>query len=310
MRCAVNRIFVPALAVTITLLIFNNSFASVQRPTTHPPAKAKKTQSTIPSLNESERSSLRFQLENAWNEVDLIIRNANADKKDVERQEREFKTLQVFTKMPVATPTATQPGAIATNIRKSLQRYGLKLSEAKLLESSRPDRPIPAIMPREAQDFRFTEDQLVQKFRMELTLTGSKRQLQDWMNSWNTLPEPRGPNQPADTAPTLFLQWDPAALTSLPEMISESSWKVRAQAVYFRDIQYPKLQPQDPSQLLPRWAKENPGTFKSREPLLWSLVEKTRAAIPQALPKYEMKARFALNAARMTYFSSKVSRFE
>jgi hypothetical protein len=293
---------------------FNVGHAAVQRDSSQlrskPQVKLKKVQNSTPALSESERSSLRFRLENIWNEVDVTVRNSNADKKDVQRQEREFKALQVFTKIPLATANATKPSAVNADIKKSLQRFGLKLNDSKLLDSSKPDRPIPAVMPQDAQSFRFTEDQLAQKLRLELTLTGSKKQLQEWMDSWNAAIEPESQVQPAATAPTPYLEWDPAALTTLPEMLSENKWKVHVLAYYFRDIQYPKLQPQDPLQVLPDWAKKNPELFKAQEPLLWGLVEKTQATAPKALPGYETKARFQLNAARMSFFTSKVIRFE
>ncbi|MFL5814133.1 MAG: hypothetical protein ACJ763_11195 [Bdellovibrionia bacterium] len=297
-----------------TLSQFNAGHAAVQSDSAklrhHAQAKVKKVQSSSPSLTESERSSLRFRLENIWNEVDVTVRNSNADKKDVQRQEREFKALQVFTKIPLATASATKPSAVNADIKKSLQRFGLKLNESKLLDSTKPDRPIPAVMPQDAQSFRFTEDQLAQKLRLELTLTGSKKQLQEWMDSWNAAIEPESQVKPAATPPTPYMEWDPAALTTLPEMLSENQWKVHVLAYYFRDIQYPKLQPQDPLQILPDWAKKNPEQFKAQEPLLWGLVEKTQATTPKALPGYETKARFQLNAARMTFFTSKVVRFE
>jgi hypothetical protein len=286
-------------AALITLLTFNPA-----------QAKIKKIQSTAPTLSESERDSLRYRLENAWNEVDLIVRNSNTDKRDVQRQEKEFKSLQVYTKFPLATTEALRPASVHATLKKSLDRFGLKLGDSKLLDASKPDHPIPTVMPRNAQEFKFTEDQLIQKVRLDLTLKGTKRQLQDWMNSWNTILEPEKPGEAPETSPTPYLEWDPNALTTLPEMVSETTWKVHVQAFYFRDIRYPKLQPQDPLQILPAWAKKSPELFKSQEPLLWGLVEKTQATIPQALPLYETKARFALNAARMSFFTSKVTRFE
>lgn len=302
------------LTAFFTLSQFNSGYAAVQRDSSKlrpkAQAKIKKVQNTTPTLSESERGSLRFRLENIWNEVDLLVRNAATDKKDVQKQEKEFKALQVYTKFPVASADATKPSAVNADLKKSLQRFGLTLNESKLLDSSKPDRPLLAVMPQDAKEFKFTEDQLVQKLRMELTLTGTKRQLQDWMNSWNTVTEPVSPDKPSATPASHYLEWDPAALTTLPEMLSETKWKVHVLAYYFRDIQYPKLQPQDPLQILPDWAKKNPEQFKAQEPLLWGLVEKTQATVPQALPGYETKARFALNSERMKFFTSKVAKFE
>jgi hypothetical protein len=320
MRLMMRRAITAGAVLTVffTLSQFNAGHAAVQSDSSQlhnkhhnkAQAKLKKVQNSSPTLSESERSSLRFRLENIWNEVDLTVRNSNADKKDVQRQEREFKALQVFTKFPLASANATKPAAVNADIKKSLQRFGLQLSESKILDSSKPDRPIPAVMPPDAQGFHFTEDQLAQKLRLELTLTGTKKQLQEWMNSWNAAIEPESQVKPAATAPTPYMEWDPAALTTLPEMLSENQWKVHVLAYYFRDIQYPKLQPQDPMQILPDWAKQNPDLFKAQEPLLWGLIEKTKATAPQSLPGYEVKGRFQLNAARMSFFTSKVVRFE
>jgi hypothetical protein len=302
------------LTAFFTLSQFNSSHAAVHHDA-HPlqhktQGKVKKVQSTTPALSDEERGSLRFRLENIWNEVDLMVRNANADKKDVQRQEREFKALQVYTKLPVADANALKPAAVQADLKKSMQRFGLTLNDSKILESTKPDRPLPAVMPQDAKEFKFTEDQLVQKLRLDLTLTGTKKQLQDWMNSWNTITEPESQDKPSATPATHYMEWDPSALTTLPEMLSETKWKVHVLAYYFRDIQYPKLQPQDPLQILPDWAKKNPEQFKAQEPLLWGLIEKTQTTLPQALPGYGTKARFALNAARMTFFTSKIVKFE
>lgn len=310
MMRAWNSLSVLTLAI-LTFSQFNSALAAPQRDSARlRGAKAKKVQSTAMVLTESERGSLRYHLENLWNEVDLMVRNASSDKKDVQRQEKEFKALQVYSKIPVASANAIKPAAVNSDLKKSAQRFGLNLTESKLLETSKPDRPIPEVMPKDAQEFRFTDDQIAQKLRMDLTLTGTKKQLQDWMNSWTSVPEPEGQDKPSPNPVTPYLEWDPAALTTLPEMISETKWKLHVVAYYFRDIQYPKLQPQDPLQLLPDWARKNPEIFKAQEPLLWGLVEKTQATIPQSLPGYETKARFALNSARMTFFTSKVTHFE
>lgn len=299
------------ILAVFTLSQFNSAFAAPQRDSARlRGAKAKKVQSTSMVLTESERGSLRYHLENLWNEVDLLVRNATTDKKDVQRQEKEFKALQVFSKFPVANANAIKPATVNSDLRKSAQRFGLKLTESKLLETSKPDRPIPSVMPVNAQEFHFTEDQMAQKLRMDLTLTGTKKQLQEWMDSWATVPEPEGQDKPSANPVTPYLEWDPAALTTLPEMVSETKWKLHVVAYYFRDIQYPKFQPQDPLQLLPDWARKNPEIFKAQEPLLWGLVEKTQAKIPQAMPGYETKAQFAMNAARMSFFTSKVTHFE
>ncbi len=305
---------IKTLAVAFSIVFifssFNFSDAAIQRDSHRLRGKVKKVQSTSPALGDSERSSLRFRLENIWNEVDLMVRNANADRKDVQRQEKEFKALQVYTKLPIASENTTKQATITSDLGKSIQRFGLKLGELKLLAASKPDRPVPETMPLDAQSFRFTEDQLVQKIRLTLTLNGTKKQLQDWMNSWNAIVEPESPDAPSKIAVTPYLEWDPAALTTLPEMLTENQWKVYVQAYYFRDIRYPKLRPQDPLQILPDWARKNPELFKAQEPFLWGLIEKTQASIPQSLPGYETKARFALNSARMTFFTAKVIRFE
>jgi hypothetical protein len=302
---SVSSVLSVSLLVFFHLGLFNPAQAATEHGTIHKRSKIKKVQDTTPTLSESEHNSLRYRLENAWNEVDLLVRNAATDQKDIAHQERDFKNLQVFKKFPLASADNAKYSMLTADLKKSAQRFGMKVTDVKVLETSKPDKPVPAIMPQDAQEFKFTDDQLMQKVRMDLTLTGTKRQLQDWMNSWNLGIEPGD-----DGTPTPYLEWDPNALTTLPEVLSDTSWKVHAQAYLFRDIKYPKLQPQNPLRILPTWAQKNTELFKQEEPLLWGLVEKTQATIPQALPGYERKATFLLNAARMSYFTTRVTKFE
>lgn len=261
-----------------------------------PKARAKKIQESQSELTEAQRSSLRFRLENIWNEVDLLVRNANSDRLDVQRQEREFKVFGIFQKIPI--------GAVEPALKSFASAYGLNIEKLKVVDVSKPDRPLPEAVYTDGEGYRLSDDQIAERVRVELTIVGTKDQVQQWMDHWGDVRNPEHPSSGAETS--IYVEWDPQASRTLPDSLPQSRWRIHAQVYRFRDIQYPPLKSREPLEILPEWARKNQVLFKSKEPLLWSFVEKTHALLPKALPQFDLKRKFMLNSARMNFFISKL----
>ncbi|MBC7692082.1 MAG: hypothetical protein H7222_09950 [Methylotenera sp.] len=246
--------------------------------------------SSIPrtSLTSQQRDQLRFRLENNTNELELLVKNQKADGSDLNRQKRDEEALQLYQRIPLKD----QLDSLTLQMDQSAKAQQVKLVNLRIIgRSSTAAQKIPAEVITD-QKFKLTEDQLVEKIFIEAQVQGSAEQVKAWLDSWQEnqmrLVEPRG------------------GYGSYPLVaLGKSEWKVLAQAFKFKDIQFPKLKPRDPLEVLPVTAKKNPQDFAKAEPMLWNIVKKSQTLLPQALPLFEAKREFKLNEARMNFFLSK-----
>jgi len=239
---------------------------------------------SIPRLSQAERASLRYKLENLFNEVDLLIRNQRVDEADVLRQEREMEALKVYERIPFTDDLE----GLKEQLSESARQSGVKLERLLVLGRSKAKRRIPSSLLTDEPEFRLTPLDVVETLHLQLDARGSESAIQRWTSAWQT--EQLRLVEPAVDA---------------PERQGVDRWQIQARTFRFRNIQFPALRPRPPEQLLPAWARRNSSEFARQEPLLWSFVEKVRALTPAALPLYRNRERFLLNGARMDFFLAK-----
>jgi hypothetical protein len=246
-------------------------------------------------LGATERDLLRHQLEVQFNEVDLLIKNKNADQNDVDRQLRDFSGLKVFDRIPFEENLA----GLKKDLTDSAKDQGLSVDDVQVTSrSANPPAP-PKVLYTDGKPYHLSDDQLAQKIYFRATVSGSREGVVKWISSWQEgqlrLVEPEGGYGKLPIAP------------AKGSSSAKPRWVVKAHAFRFRDVKYPELLPRDPIRLLPRWAQMSPSRFSKAEPKLWQIVEDTRALIPDARPMYDKKSEFLLNAARMDFFVKKAT---
>jgi hypothetical protein len=235
-----------------------------------------------PTLTATERSSLRYHLQNLWSEMDLLVRNQETDEKDLRRQDREFALFRVFDRIPFEPRIPELKKELST----SAQKYGLEISLLQIQRNLKEPPAPPKEIYTDKRPFHFSKEQLYETLRLKISGRGSIKDVQRWLDSWDDIllryVEPLGP------------------ITRTPR-----GWQVQAAAYRFRNVNFPRLKPRDPVTLLPAWARKDPGAFAQAEPQLWNYVTRIRAKTSEAELPYENRRKFLLNAARMSFFLSK-----
>ncbi len=241
-----------------------------------------------PRLTDSDRASVRYHLENLFNEVDLLIKNQKINRADVKRQERDFADLKIYERIPFQGDLA----GLKETLTQSAEKFQLKVKDFKLVRFSGPGKPIPQWIYTDQSEFHLSEDQLVELIYFQLKTTGTLKMITQWTQSW--------PNH------QMRLTELDGGLSIKPiQKGNEKLWIIRGHAFRFRKIQFPTLVPRNPKDLLPPWARIDPETFSKSEPFLWNFVKKIQILVPKTRSCYENLEQFSLNDARMTFFLSK-----
>lgn len=230
-------------------------------------------------LSPEARSQLRYRLENLWNEVHLLVLNQVSEARDVRRQEKEFELLRIFDRIP-SEPRIAE---LKAELNQSASSFGLKLNEIQV----RRNQAIPTAPPREVftdtQTFRFSKNQLTETLQLTLRGPGSSDTARKWVETW----------------PDDLLRFVEVAA---PVRATGEGWVVEARAFRFRKVNFPKLKPRDPMELLPSWARRDPSYFAKTEPQLWDFVKRIQEWTPKTLSAYEQRRKFFLNDAKMSFF--------
>lgn len=241
------------------------------------------------SLKPSEKASLRFHLENLSNEIDLLIRNQKIDRSDVKKQERDFANLRTLERIPLKRNIPS----LKSELIESAKPLNLQLQHMETTGYSPPGKKIPSLVLTSDPPFRLNEDQLVEKIQFTITVQGTEDQLNEWVHHW--------PNQLIR-----YVEFESKKeRRPIHSKAAKPIWILKAHTFRFREIRFPKLRPKNPRDLLPAWAKQNPGAFSAQEPVLWSFVKKIEQLAPQATPCYDIRSQFLLNDARLSFFLSK-----
>jgi hypothetical protein len=241
-----------------------------------------------PRLSPSEHDRLRARLERVFFEQDLMIRNQKVEASDLRHQEKEFEALKVFERIPFQDDL---PG-LRSSLDDSSRDHGLKIASVRFPHRSHrePAAPPSHLLSDERPSFQLTDQQLVDRIPFVAVVEGSEGDVRSWIRSW--------PDDQLRLAEADEVQPAPG---------SANRWRVKAHAYRFREVKFPTLEPREPLELLPAWARKDPETFARAEPQLWSYVERTHAIRSQALPLYHVREHLLLNGARMSFFIARVT---
>jgi hypothetical protein len=238
-----------------------------------------------PALTDSQRSSLRYRLENLFNSVDLTVRNHRSDELDLERQEQTAQYLKMYERIPFQ-PRSEE---IRAQLFRSAEESGLKGRSFRFVEHPSEAPSIPAEIDMNEGSFRLSPEQVAESIRFRFVVDGEKNKVRDWILSWPEnvmrLLEAEGGNR----SPIL-------------QPLGRGRWEVEAWAFRFRNVRFPKLKIRNPRSLLPDWAVKHPALFAKQEPILWGLVEKAEDTLPQASAFLPIREKLLLNEARMSFF--------
>jgi hypothetical protein len=275
-----------------------------------PPSFAAPARAEPPGLERAlspvERERLRYKLENLYDEVDLMIRNRDSDVADVHHQERDFRELRAFDRIPLAGSAEDSVAALQTELAANARLYGLRLLRLSLVGRARRPAPVPkAILT--SSNFRLSAEQVAEALELELRVSGDPARVAAWTKSWREellrVVEPEG--ELTKGAEGRLAKGAEGRLAKGAETQEPPTLKIRARAYRFRDIRFPRLSPRDPLTLLPAWARRDTKAFARAEPTLWRLVAGFQELAPKALPLYRVREDFLLNDARLSFFIRK-----
>ncbi len=279
----------------LLLIYFTASFTpfgAFELHTNPNPSSAWASPPPTPVLTESERSSLRYHLQNLLNEEELIIRNHNADLSDIRKQERDFAALKVFERIPFERDVIGLTQSLKESISGNSSNRSLKWIQFKPLGIHTHLTHLPREVVTNETPFRLTSNQLTESIPFQVTLEGKDFDLKQWIKSW--------PSALMRVIELEKLEKINSSHSSLPQ-----TWTIKAHAFRFRKIEFPHLVPGNPLKLLPHWAQKNPQIFSEMEPTLWNLVQEINTLAPKTLPHYPDRGRLLLNNHRMNFFLSK-----
>ncbi|NBU20443.1 hypothetical protein EBS43_03350 [bacterium] len=239
-------------------------------------------------LQEKERQSLRYHLENLYNEVDLLIKNQKVNERDLSKLEYHLSELKVFTRIPFESELEQ----LKHELKASASDHSVELLAITVMENNSRAAPLPHQRSTHSPLIRIQPEQLVKKIYFQAQLRGDQVEILDWLKHIK-LEQMR------------LVDWDHPRLEENLKKIAPHRWLLKAHAFQFRKIEYPELKPKKPKDYLPQWAKSYPMLFAQQEPLLWSFITKTESRLPLASKLYQRKGLFKLNEARLNFFLSK-----
>jgi len=240
---------------------------------------------TAHTLTDAERSSLRYRLENIYNDVDLLVRNRRSDELDIQRQEQTARYLKIYERIPFQARLSE----IRSQLASAAEENHLKIQSFRFLPRTADVKAVQANVHADEQGVHLSPDEIADRIHFRFIVAGDKDQVRTWIRGWPEnimrLLEPEG-----------------GVRSPILQPVGGGQWEVEAWAFRFRDIGYPRLRLRDPRALLPDWARRNPELFARQEPLLWNLVEKTEETGPRAGAFLPGRERFLLNDARISFF--------
>ncbi|MGZ3689447.1 MAG: hypothetical protein ACXWPM_04415 [Bdellovibrionota bacterium] len=238
--------------------------------------------STPGKLTPAIRESLRYRLENLFNEVDLVIRNEHSDQSDLRKLERQWKSFHVENRIPLES----SPPQLQAQFESFAQEAGVEITKIQILPSGERRPILPKSLCTDAPTrLKLNDEQIVETLPLLATVHARDTLVKGWIDRW---PSYGG---------RLFV-------VDELKMVHSGVWSIRAHAFRFWPIAFPRLYPQKPEALLPSWARSHPGVFAKAEPRLSSYVAKIKELTPQTTAGYRTKAQVLLEDARMSFFLS------
>jgi hypothetical protein len=236
-------------------------------------------------LSESERNSMRYELEILFNEVDLLIKNQKSNLSNLKRQETDIEGLKVYERIPFKRDES----GLKEELKRSAQAFQVTLAEFKTTRNK--DEPL--VHPRQTHlSPQWKPESIAEQIGFRAVVRGPEISVKNWVRAWKT-----------DQMRLIELDSKDENQSIVP--LKNQRWEIYAHAFRFKPIKPPEFNPKSPRELLPSWAKRDPKSFSSSEPLLWNYVIRTEALIPKAKPYFQSRSKFMLNDAQMNFFLSK-----
>ncbi len=244
------------------------------------------------SLSDTQRRSLRYHLENLYNEFDLLIRNKKVDQADLAKQQRTISALKIYERIPFSPRLSDLKKELLNSAKEA------KLSVSRIVILPTPPEshpPMPKTHRVGDHFFRPQPNQFVQELPFQLFVQGSKEQVDAWTRSWKE---------------DLLRLVEREELKELePHRSLDRSvqvhYVIRAHAFQFKKVEFPKIIPPRARDYLPAWANSHPDDFSRTEPTLWSFVTRSEQLRPLTPPLYETRGRFFMEGARIDFFLAK-----
>ncbi len=261
------------------------------------PSQATRTATQSQNLSDAQRRSLRYHLENLYNEFDLLIRNQKVDEFDLTKQARTISGLKIYERIPFS-PLLQE---LKTQVIESAKEAQIQIRQFKIREGKYPDSKTsivsaPSQMPKthsiRGGYFSPKPGQFIREHSFELLVNGSPTQIESWTHSWKE---------------QLMRLVEIDRLERLPPGHNSKfgQYRIRAHTFQFKKVDFPKIIPPRPLEYLPEWAQKNPDSFSQKEPVLWDFVIRSEKLRPLTPPLYRKRERFLMTAARIDFFLSK-----
>jgi hypothetical protein len=245
--------------------------------------------SSAQTLSDSQRRSLRYHLENLYNEFDLLIRNQKVDAADLAKQGRTISALRIYERIPFSPQLAT----LKKQLTESAQEAQIRLLEFKLRKSAtHPLMAMPRTLSRRDGFFRPKPQQLAQEIPFQIRVSGTPAQVESWTRSWKEN----------------LMRLVEVERLDRASSSQRGQYVIRAHAFQFKNVKFPKIIPPQAEDYLPQWAKANPDNFSQQEPTLWSFVTRSEKLRPLTPPLYEKRGQFFMEGGRIEFFLSKAGK--
>ncbi|MGK5082364.1 hypothetical protein WDW37_03585 [Bdellovibrionota bacterium FG-1] len=250
-------------------------------------------------LTEDEHSRIRFKLEVLFNESELLLRNHRADLSDIRHQEREFKTLRVFERIPFEddahdthdTHDTRHIQDLKAELAQSAQARGLRLIALKpeVKRTARFSKTPAWLYSDQLSEFRLSNSQIADETHFHLVVTGGKSKVLQWIQHW-----------PEELLRLTQLVDSPNSIRSL----GPSRFQISAKTFHFRKTSFPKLILRPPLELLPPSSRHSPDCLAQKAPVLWTLIDRIQDLRPKTKDLYSTREQLMLNSARMSFFTA------
>lgn len=251
-------------------------------------------------LTPQEQESLRFHLENLYNELDLLFRNEKVDQLDLVRQERELALLKVFERIPFQVDKK----GFEKSLKKSVQSPFIKIHYIRWDKLSAQQMKVEDKVPKkiysDQTSLAIRDAQIVEEIPFECIVTGPRGDLVSWIKSWSNII-------------IRIIEFESIKLKPLPTFIADSKstdhitgvkkWTIRAKIFRFKEIDYPRIVPRNPRKFLPSWANSDFDSFSKSYSKLAEFVTEIEELTPKAKTQYIRRERFFLNQLRYSLFN-------
>lgn len=223
----------------------------------------------------------RDRLKQKESELNLFIQNQTSHLSDLRKQENDMAELKIYEWIPLDSDSQKANRNLKSKFAQSALAHGIALDAIQILRPEKSERvqKIPKELNVDSRPvFRLQEKQIVRKLTLRISVRGSAEAIENWIDSW-----------PSEILRLANVQYP------LVQQ-GKNQWQLQAKIFEFKDVKFPELEIHDPFEGIPSWT--------TKDPAMILLAKRIRDLTPKATPLYQIRGRFLLNAARMSFFLS------